>query len=163
MNVIAGFTLIKVGLWRLFSANLGFPFQLAATMGARTRIDITRLHGVLHFQEDARANSLVQIRWAGQFPLGRRWVPTFSLSALGYKQTLGVRNECPLRAKSGHSNLLGLRTRRQAAEWVLVLFWLDFHTLPEGKANEDKKNGDDCHADPLCCCHGRPLAVKRLL
>jgi hypothetical protein len=48
INVIAGFTLIKVCLWRLFSANGGFPFQLAATMGARTRIDITRLHVVLH-------------------------------------------------------------------------------------------------------------------
>jgi len=48
MNVIAGFTLVKVGLRYLFSANCGFPFQLAATMGARTRIDVTRLHGVLH-------------------------------------------------------------------------------------------------------------------
>ena len=49
MNVIAGFTLIKVGLRRLFSANGGFPFQLATTMRARTRIDVTRLHVVLHF------------------------------------------------------------------------------------------------------------------
>src|SRR5262245_61169384 len=48
MNVIAAFTLVQVGLRCLFSANCGFPFQLAVTMGARTRIDITRLHGVLH-------------------------------------------------------------------------------------------------------------------
>ena len=49
MNVVAGFTLVKVGLRRLFSANGGFPFQLAATMGAKTRIDVTRVHVVLHF------------------------------------------------------------------------------------------------------------------
>jgi hypothetical protein len=46
MNVVAAFTLVKVD--RLFSANGRFPYQLAATMRARTRIYVNRSHGVLH-------------------------------------------------------------------------------------------------------------------
>jgi hypothetical protein len=38
MNVVAGFTLVKVGLRRLFSANGCLPFQLAATVRASTRM-----------------------------------------------------------------------------------------------------------------------------
>jgi hypothetical protein len=82
------------------------------------------------------------------------------MSALSRKRTCAAQPSCPLCANSGHSYLSGLRTGRQATEWVIVFFRLYFHALPEGKASEDKKNGNDCHADTLCCCHGRPVVVK---
>jgi hypothetical protein len=57
MNVVAGFTLVKVGLRRLFSANGCLPFQLAATARASTRIDVNRLHGLRRQRFGSRALS----------------------------------------------------------------------------------------------------------
>jgi|RhiMetdeSRZDD1v2_1073273.scaffolds.fasta_scaffold203358_2 hypothetical protein len=57
MNVVAGFTLVKVGLRRLFSANGCLPFQLAATVRASTRIDVNRLHGLRRQRFGSRALS----------------------------------------------------------------------------------------------------------
>jgi hypothetical protein len=83
------------------------------------------------------------------------WLPFQQVARLLAARTVPYQKISP--------SALGLRTGRQAAEWVLVLFWLDFHALAEGKACEDKKNGDDCDADPLCSCHDRPIVAKRLL
>jgi hypothetical protein len=48
MNVAAVFTLVKVGVARIWRTNGGFPFECAATKRATTRIHVRASHALLH-------------------------------------------------------------------------------------------------------------------